>query len=230
MSKKSLVIGHRGACGYAPENTLSSFKKAVDLSVDMVELDVHQCASGQLIVIHDDTVDRTTDGTGYVSQKTYEELSMLTVQSGEKIPTLNQVLDFIDKKVVVNIEIKDPHVVHLLGALITRYVEEKEWTYDCFLVSSFDIGLILQMKSGFPHIPRAPIFECYSEDDAASIKESECSSIIIDYKCLTKKLLDFFHREKLHVFVYTVNNHHRAQKLKEWGVDGIISDFPDRIV
>src|SRR6056297_2287931 len=101
-----LKIGHRGAMGYEPENTLRSFKKAIELNVDMVELDVYVCSSGELVVIHDDKVDKTTNGKGYVSEKSFDELRKLDAGMGEKIPTLQEVLDLIDKRAKVNIELK----------------------------------------------------------------------------------------------------------------------------
>jgi len=101
-----LKIGHRGAMGYEPENTLRSFKKALDLKVDMIELDVYVCKSDELIVIHDDKVDRTTNGQGYVVNKTFEELRTLDAGKNEKIPTLSEVLNLVNRKAKLNIELK----------------------------------------------------------------------------------------------------------------------------
>ena len=88
-----MKIGHRGACGYEPENTLRSFNKALDLGVDMVEMDAHVCRSGEVVLIHDDTVDRTTDGHGHVADMMFTDLSRLDAGHGEKIPTLEQALE-----------------------------------------------------------------------------------------------------------------------------------------
>ncbi len=101
-----LKIGHRGACGYEPENTLRSFKRALDLQVDMVEFDVYTLAGGEIVIIHDDKVNRTTNGHGYVLDKNFEEIRKLDAGQGEKIPTLEEALDLIDKKCQVNIELK----------------------------------------------------------------------------------------------------------------------------
>ena len=118
-----LHIGHKGAAGYAPENTLASFQKALDLGVDMIELDVHKSKSGEIVVIHDDTVDKITNGKGKVGELTLKELKKLDVHFGsetkltrpmsgaeqirkEKIPTLKEVLDLVNGKIKINIEIK----------------------------------------------------------------------------------------------------------------------------
>ena len=90
-----LRIGHRGAAGHAPENTLVSFEKAIDLGCDMTELDVHICGSGELVVIHDETVDRTTNGSGRVSELTLREIKILDAGDGEEIPTLEEVLELL---------------------------------------------------------------------------------------------------------------------------------------
>ena len=87
MDKKILKIGHRGAMGHEPENTLRSFKKALALNVDAIELDVYVCKTGELVVIHDDKIDRTTNGTGYTEDKTFTELRQLDAGKGELIPT-----------------------------------------------------------------------------------------------------------------------------------------------
>ena len=101
-----LRIGHRGAAGRAPENTLFSFEKAVLLGCDMTELDVHLCRSGEIVVIHDETVDRTTDGSGRVSDLTLNELKLLNAGQGEAIPTLYEVLSLLRDMISLNIELK----------------------------------------------------------------------------------------------------------------------------
>jgi len=102
-----LKIGHRGAKGYEPENTLRSFQKALELNVDAVELDVRRTKDGAIVVIHDAEVDRTTNGKGLVSELTLKEIKELDIEKGEKIPTLEEALDFLDKKVKIFIELKE---------------------------------------------------------------------------------------------------------------------------
>src|SRR5271154_1852254 len=99
-------IGHRGACGHAPENTLSSMKKALSFGVHGFEFDIQMSKDGEPVVIHDDTVDRTTNGSGLVSGYTLRELQMLAIQGGERIPSLRNVLDVVDKRCRLFIELK----------------------------------------------------------------------------------------------------------------------------
>src|SRR3972149_5853795 len=105
-----LRIGHRGARAYEPENTLRSFKKALEIGVDAVELDVRKTKDNQLVVIHDADVKRTTDGKGFVSELTLKEIKEFSAEKGEKIPTLKEALDFLDKKVKILIELKEAGV------------------------------------------------------------------------------------------------------------------------
>src|SRR5436190_6736475 len=102
------VVGHRGAMGYCPENTFASFERGLELGADWIELDVHLSRDGALIVIHDETLDRTTNGHGYVKDHTLAELQQLDAGNGERIPTLPEVLDWAkSRKAILDIEIKN---------------------------------------------------------------------------------------------------------------------------
>jgi glycerophosphoryl diester phosphodiesterase len=130
-----LLIGHRGARAYAPENTLTSFRKAIELDANAVELDVRKTKDGKLVVIHDADVKRTTNGKGLVSELTLRQIKDLSIEGSEKIPTLEEVLDFLDKKVQVLIELKEAgyekqvfEILHAKGlektVILTSFLEE----------------------------------------------------------------------------------------------------------
>lgn len=106
LNSKILKIGHRGAMGYVAENTIESIKKALEFKVDGIEIDVHKCKSGELVVFHDFTLDRMTNGTGEISQYSLLELKKLKVNDEYEIPTFEEVLNEIDKKCFINIELK----------------------------------------------------------------------------------------------------------------------------
>ena len=221
-------IGHRGAAGHAPENTLKSFKKALELGVDMVELDVYVCASGELVVIHDDKVDRTTDGTGYVVEKTFEELRSLDAGDGEKIPTLAEVLDVIDQKVQVNIELKGPGTAGPVSALIDEYVE-KGWNHEDFLVSSFNHHEIKRFKKERPEVQIGALMTGIPLNFAAFAEKVGASFVGLCMEFINQEFVDDAHKRGLEVFVWTVNDLDDIQKIKDLGVDGIFSNFPDRL-
>ncbi|MFH1092723.1 MAG: glycerophosphodiester phosphodiesterase family protein [Candidatus Omnitrophota bacterium] len=224
-----LKIGHRGASGYEPENTLLSFQKALELKVDMIELDVQGCKSGQLMVIHDIKVDRTTNGTGYVCQKSFEELRTLDAGKKQKIPTLQEVLDLVDRKVKINIEMKSEGTASPIFNVIQKYVKQKGWGWDDFLVSSFNhyelqefSRLTAQVKTG-AIIAGIPIgyAQCASDLNSYSLHPSK--------EFINQALVDDAHKRGLKVFAYTLNEPEDIQKVKILGVDGIFSNFPDRI-
>src|SRR3990172_151413 len=126
-SHKILRVGHRGAGGYAPENTLASFRKALELKVDMFELDVRLCRSGEVVVLHDETVDRTTDGSGAAGDLSFSQLKKLEAGRGEKIPTLEEVLELAAGKCGVNIELKGENTEQPVAGIIARSVAAGGW-------------------------------------------------------------------------------------------------------
>src|SRR6476620_1347413 len=131
-------IGHRGAKGYAAENTLASFQKAMDMNVDGIELDVHLSLDGRVMVIHDDTVDRTTSQTGLVTDFSAHELESLG------IPTLEAVFDLANRKCLINVELKTYETAVKTVEIIERYVSGKHWEYEQIIVSSFDWNALQQ--------------------------------------------------------------------------------------
>jgi len=225
-----LRIGHRGACGYAPENTLASFKKALELSVDYIELDVLLSRDGFLVVIHDDKVDRTTNGTGLVIKKALEELKQLDAGNGEKIPTLQEVLDLIDKKAKVNIELKGKETAEPVAQLIETYVRTKGWTYDDFIISSFDNQGLHVFKALKPQVKIGALIADTPLDYVKFKKDLKAYSINISMEFINKRFVDNAHIHGLKVLVFTVNDINDIERIKKLNVDGIFSDFPDRIV
>lgn len=224
-----LRIGHRGAAGYEPENTLVSFKKALELNVDLVELDVQACKSGQLMVIHDLKVDRTTNGTGYVCQKTFNELRILDAGKNQTIPTLQEVLDMIDKKAKVNIEIKNEGLARSVFNVISEYVKQKGWSWDDFLVSSFNHYDLQEFSRLAPQIKTGTVIA------GIPIGYGQCASNLKSFSLhpskefINQALVDDAHKRGLRVYAYTINELEDIQKVKSLGVDGIFSNFPDRI-
>lgn len=225
----TLKIGHRGAAGYEPENTLLSFKKALDLNVDMIELDVQICKSGELLVFHDKEISRTTNGFGVLSEMSFEELRSLDAGKGEKIPTLEEVFDLVDKKVVINIEIKDDKSSELTVKLIEKYISEFGWTYDHFQISSFNHIELLKIKQLNHNIRTGALISCLPVDYTQFADKLNAYSINPYLEFINQELVDDAHKKGYKVFVWTVNDADDIAKIKKLGVDGIFSDFPDRI-
>src|SRR6187402_1107382 len=132
-----LCIGHRGACGHEPENTLRSVRRALELGAHGIEIDVYY-VDGQLVVIHDGKLQRTTNGRGYVMRKTFAQLRALDAGKGEQIPTLGEIFDTVNRRAFINIELKGRGTAGPVAALIAEYVAQHHWRYEDFLVSSFN--------------------------------------------------------------------------------------------
>lgn len=224
-----LVIGHRGACGHEPENTLLSFKKAVDIGVDMIEFDVQKAKSGQLVVMHDATVNRTTNGVGSVVEMTFAQLRKLDAGKGQKIPTLQEVLDLVNHKIRVDIEIKAAQAVHDVAEIIQDYIDTKGWSRSGFLVSSFDISDLEKFHEHMPEIELMVLFSHAPKNWLEIMKDLPASMLATSYKNVSQELIDLAHSHDIKIIVYTVNDPKDIIRMIKLGVDGICSDYPDRV-
>lgn len=153
------TVGHRGAPKAAPENTLLSFKRAIDVGVDWIEFDLHESKDSVLVVIHDDTVDRTTDGKGRVSDMTFEELQRLDAGNGQKIPSLQQVIDLARGKVKLDMEIKVEDIDNDVADAI-----QKNGIIKKCMVSSFIYGSIKAVHEIDSNIETAAIMSKLPEN------------------------------------------------------------------
>ncbi len=228
------IIGHRGACGYKPENTLSSFQLAMDMNVDMIELDVYVCATGELVVIHDDAVDRTTNGHGHVIDMTFDELRSLIVEEVEQIPTLQEVIELVHRRVPINVELKGPHTAQPVARLLIDYMKHGWMPHD-FVASSFQHDQVDLFQSLCPEIKTGILFESNDYSDYVVIALAHHADFFgLNCKLVTQNLLPVntiknAHHNNLKVLMYTVNDAHLADQLKAMGVDGIFSNYPDKM-
>ena len=224
-----LKIGHRGAKGYEPENTLVSFQKALNLHVDGIELDVHLSADGEIIVIHDETIDRTTNGKGFVNTLSLRELKTFLIDENYEIPTLTEVFELVNQKCLINIELKSYDSTDKVVSLIEKYVSKKGWKNDRFLVSSFDWNALQQVAFLNDKIPIGVLTETNLDLALAFAKFIQAKSIHPYFHLLTKENTEQIQEKGLQVFPWTINKLEDIQKIKTYNVNGIITDFPDRI-
>lgn len=221
-------IGHRGAKGHVSENTLESIKKALQLGVEGIEIDVHRCASGELVVFHDFTLDRMTDTSGEVSKFTLKQLKKVEVKGHCQIPTLSEVMAFVNNKCLLNIELKGQDTPKEASRLIAFYVEKKGWEYSNIIVSSFQHDLLETVYQTNSNIPLGVITDTNLEEAVTFAKKINAFSIHPDYTLLTQEIVETL-KEQFKVFTWTVNNLKPIKRIKSYEVDGIISDFPDRL-
>jgi len=140
------IFGHRGAAGLVEENTLESISKAISYGVHGIEIDVHCCKSGEIVVIHDETLDRTTNAKGNVSDYTLSELKKVKTIEGYGIPTLEEVLELIDAKCELNVELKGDKTALPVVMLLEEYIAKTSWNYEHFVISSFDHSQLFDLK------------------------------------------------------------------------------------
>lgn len=224
-----LKIGHRGAKGYLAENTLESIQKALDFGVDGIEIDVHLCASGELVVFHDYTLDRMTNGTGEVGKSSLDELKNLMVNGNYIIPTLEEVLDNIDRKCLLNIELKGKNTASKTCEVIQHYIQNKKWKYYDFIVSSFQHHELEDVFNGNKNIPLGVLTKANVEEAIEFATTINAIAIHPNYALLTAENVKRAQSKGYKVYTWTVNDDDTIQRMKSYGVDGIISDVPDRL-
>jgi|TARA_R110001583_G_scaffold15689_3_gene64415 glycerophosphoryl diester phosphodiesterase len=227
-----LVFAHRGASGYAPENTLAAMDKALDLGVNAIELDVH-CVEGELVVFHDRRLEGKSTGTGLIHLATKAALAQFTV-GGQAIPTLWQVLERVSinskGSCTINIELKGIGCVQPLIALYPQAIEQLNFTPEQLLISSFNHPYLAQIKQSFPHAVIAPLLAGIPLDLATIMTTLNAYSINLDVGFINQAIVDDAHQRGGKVFVYTVDNPQDIQALKAMGVDGIFSNYPDKAI
>lgn len=224
------IIGHRGASGYKPENTLASFQKAIALGVDMIELDVYSIKTGEVVVHHDKKVDRTTDGTGNISEFTLDQLRQLDAGNGQTIPLLSEVLDLLDKRIPVNIEMKGKDIAQPVADMIEQYVSEKNWSDSMFLVSAFDHDELKRFAELRPSVRVGALYRWRPLRFRRLIKGDNAYSANFNATFITSKNVRDAHAHGLKAFAYTVNNRRDADRMRALKVDGIFTNFPDKVV
>jgi glycerophosphoryl diester phosphodiesterase len=226
---KILKIGHRGAKGNEPENTLVSFEKAIEMGADGIELDVHLSIDGHLVVIHDETIDRTTNGKGAVNQLTLDELKSVRINENFEISTLEEVLDLVNKSCFVNIELKNQDTAEKVVQLIEHYISDKKWKNSDFIVSSFDWNALQQVRFLNDTIRIGVLTETDMDLAISFARFMKAEALHPDFQLLTNEYVVAIKEKGILVYPWTVNEIDDIQKMKDFGVDGIITDFLDRI-
>lgn len=216
-----LKIGHRGARAYEPENTLRSFRKALELGVDAVELDVRRTKDDEIVVIHDAKVDRTTNGKGLVSELTLREIKQLVTEKGERIPTLEEALDFMDKKAKILIELKEIGFEKKVLSLIHEKGLEKNVTIVSFLEEA-----LRKVRELNDEVETGLIYARHKNPIKAAL-ELRANYLLPLYRFTHTANVQKAHEKGLKVMVWTINKREEVAEYAKKGVDGIASDRPD---
>ena len=215
-----LKVGHRGARAYEPENTLRSYKKAIELGVDAVELDVRKTKDGKLVVIHDADVSKTTNGRGLINELTLKEIKALETEKGERIPTLEEALDFIDKKVKILIELKEVGYEKKVLELL-----KKKGLQNVIIVSFLEDAL-KKVRELNKKVETGLIYVKHKNPIKAAL-ELKANYLLPLYAFTHTANVQKAHENGLKVIVWTINDVEKAKEFIKKGVDGIASDRPD---
>ncbi len=224
-----LVIGHRGAMGHETENSLPSIQKALDLGVDMIEIDVFKIKSGEIMVFHDETVDRLTNGPGAIEEYYITDLNKLILNGGHKIPMLQDVLKIIDNKVALNIELKGAGTADRVNHIMNFYIEKRNWSPENFIISSFRWDELEDMRRLNPDVRIAVLTEDNPLKAIPMAKKLNAEAINPYFKNLDAQAASAISEEGFKIYTWTVNEEQDIQAMKQLGVDGIITNYPERV-
>ncbi|WP_045517027.1 glycerophosphodiester phosphodiesterase [Neobacillus niacini] len=234
-------VAHRGAAGYAPENTVAAFDKGVDMKVDYIEIDVQRSKDGELVIIHDTTVDRTTDGTGSVKDLTFEQIRSLDAGSwkgeefkGEKIPTFDEILDRYHGKVGILIELKAPELYPGIEEQVAQKLKERnldKQQNEKIIIQSFNFESMKITNSLLPKVPIGVLTSNRAHTTEQALKEFATYADYFNpsYGIVSKELVNQVHSLGMKIQSWTVRSQEAADFLLDMNVDGIITDYPDYV-
>ena len=237
-NRETLVWAHRGASGHAPQNTMAAFLLAAEMGADGIELDVHLSRDGEAVVIHDDTVDATTDGQGLVRSFTCAELQSLDAGgwfgeqfTGERIPTLAQVFENVGHRLLINVEIKVEAGYHPLEqeAETVRLIEDNQLV-DRMIISSFSPSSLRRVHKLNPNIALGFLYDRREPawlPRVLSWLGIAHQAVHPHFKMVNARYVDHAKRLGKQINVWTVNEQTDMRRMRDLGVDGIITNYPD---
>ncbi|MCP3741873.1 glycerophosphodiester phosphodiesterase [Rossellomorea sp. BNER] len=234
-------VAHRGAAGYAPENTIAAFDKAVEMKADYIEIDVQRSKDGELVIIHDTTINRTTDGSGNVKDLTFHQLRSFDAGSwmgeefsGEKIPTFDEILDRYHGKVGILIELKAPELYPGIEEEVAEELKERNLDKpqnEKIIIQSFNFESMKKINSLLPKVPVGVLTSSIADTTDEALKEFSTYADYFNpsYRMVTKNLVNRVHSLDMKISSWTVRSQEAADFLLEMDVDAIITDYPDYV-
>jgi len=219
-------IGHRGAAGHEPENTLRSFRRALDIGVDFIETDLQRSLDGTIVLMHDKRVDRTTNGTGTVDSLTIDQLKALDASrgTGERVPTLGELLTLASGRAGLMLEIIAPGIARQVAEQVNAAAFQGDVIY-----ASFHHAALLEVEAVNPRASRLALIEGVPVNTTAFLRDAHATHAGLAIDSVTPEFIDDIRRAGVEVFVYTANDPRDIAMLRSMRVSGIISDFPDRV-
>ncbi len=229
MTKESptstiLRIGHRGACGHAPENTLASIEQAIVLRCALTEVDIQRTSDDELVLLHDERVDRTTNGCGRVADLTLPDIRTLDAGGGESPPTLDDVLKAASGRIGLILELKTGGSAYDVCAIVRGSGFTQPVIYASFLQEELQ-----HVRRANPQAQTMILFTRLPANPGIVAVRLHATHVGLRLDTVTAPLVNALHNQGLIVFAYTANQPAQVSKMKRLGVDGIISDFPDLV-
>lgn len=235
------TVAHRGASGYAPENTIAAFDKAAEMKADYIEIDVQRSKDGELVIIHDTTVDRTTDGTGYVKDLTFEQIRSLDAGSwmgerfkGEKIPTFDEILDRYHGKIGILVELKAPELYPGIEETVAQKLKERHLDKpqnEKIIIQSFNFDSMKKINGLLPKVPVGVLTSSKEHTTEQALKDFSAYAEYVNphYSIVTEDFVQQVHAYDMKIQSWTVRKPEEAEFLLKMKVDGIITDYPDYV-
>ena len=222
------IFAHRGASTHFPENTQSAIIAALKANVDGIEVDV-QSALDDYVIIHDTYLDRTTNGKGKVCDFSAQQIKQFDAGNGEQVPTLQQLIDWNNNQTSLNLELKHTFELEKFATVLESNIANKKITADNILVSSFNHHQLHWLKSRLPWLKIGALTASIPLQYAKFAQDLQAYSIHIDKNFMNKPFVDDAKMRGLQVFAYTVDEIEDIKLMLACGVDGIFTDFPDRL-
>jgi glycerophosphoryl diester phosphodiesterase len=219
---KTKYIGHRGARGEKPENTLLGIRYALELGLDGVEIDVHLSKDEELIIIHDETLDRTTNGHGLITKSTIKEIKKLDAGLGEKVPTLSEVIDLMkefDKELLIEMKVSG------IEKKVLNLIKEKKFS-DLSIIKSFNHRSILNFKTMAKNIRAQVLIDCLPVNPVSLIKSAKADGLSIKLNFLDEIIIDECHQAGYFVTSWNANTKEDLAKFTFLKTDYLCTDFP----
>lgn len=229
-TEQPMVIGHRGAKGHVAENTMASIKKALELGVDGIEIDVFRIKSGEVVVFHDDYLGRLTNRNGKIEELTFEQLQEVRVKGIYRIPTLEEVLHYLDGKVLLNIELKGEGTAAPVHNILQKFIGTSGWNQNNLLISSFKWDELIMYRELDPEMELGVLTEKEIDPAVQMARSLNALSINADHHLLNEKTVRQIRQAGLEVWCWTANRLPDLERMFELEVDAIITDYPDRIM
>lgn len=223
-NQKILRIGHRGAAGHEPENTLASIEKAIRLGSDYVEVDIQKTADAHLVIMHDKRVDRTTSGTGEVTRLTLARLREFDAGHGQRIPLFSEVLETVNGRTGLMAEIVTPGI----AADVVRELQRHQLRSPLIL-ASFLHSELLAVRALLKQAQTLALLEGVPVDGSRFALSAQASHVGLGFDSVTEAFVQELHSSHLAVFVYTLDDERDIERARSIPVDGIVSNYPERV-